>query len=281
MRMTDAPQDREINEDDSHRDIVRSVVKAFAIMESFSDLHKEATVSEIAATTGLGRAVVYRMAMTLEHIGYLERCRDGRSYRLSLKCLNIGMNSLAGQDVRSLTSPRLRDLVPRYADAASLAVLDGAHVVYIDRVEQGLDRSGLVRRIGSRIPVYGAAVGFALLAFLPREQQIEILGSQPRHKLSERTVTDLDELLEILEETNRRGYALSDQQNAFGLRTIAAPILDHTQTAIAAISVTIRAERLDMEAFQALSRDKLVETARQISQAMSALAEIQGKRTPS
>ncbi len=271
-------EETEEGEEEVNRDIVRSVVKAFSILESFTDLHKEATVSEIAAETGLGRAVVYRMAMTLEHIGYLERCRDGKSYRLSLKCLNIGMNALAGQDVRSLASPRLRDLVPRYADAASLAVLDGADVVYIDRVEQGLDRTGLVRRIGSRIPVYGAAVGFALLAFMPRERQIEILGSQPRHKLSERTVTDLDELLAILAETNQRGYATSDQQNAFGLRTIAAPVLDHTKTAVAAISVTIRAERLDMEAFQALSRDKVVGTACEISQAMCALAEMQGKR---
>ena len=260
------------------RDIVRSVVKAFRILESFTDLQKEATVSEIAAATGLGRAVTYRMAMTLEYIGYLERGRDGKSYRLSLRCLNIGMNSLAGQDVRSLASPRLRDLVPRYADAASLAILDGADVVYIDRVEQDLDRTGLVRRIGSRIPIYGAAVGFALLAFLPRERQIEILGSQPRRKLSEHTVTDLDELLEILMETNRRGYALSDQQNAFGLRTIAAPILDHTGMAVAAISGTIRAERLDMEAFLALSRDRIVDTAHQLSQATHALDEIQGKR---
>lgn len=260
------------------RDIVRSVVKAFQILESFTDLQKEATVSEIAATTGLGRAVVYRMAMTLEHIGYLERSHDGKNYRLSLRCLNIGMNSLAGQDIRSLTAPRLRDLVPRYADAASLAVLDGADVVYIDRVEQDLDRSGLVRRIGSRIPIYGAAIGFALLAFLPRERQIGILGSQPRRKLSEHTVTDLDELLEILAETNRRGYALSDQQNAFGLRTVAAPILDRNGMAIAAISATIRAERLDMEAFLALSCDKIVETAHHLSQAARALDEVQGKR---
>ena len=258
-----------------NRDIVRSVIKAFKILESFHGLYKEATISELASETGLGRAVVYRMVLTLEQIGYLERCREGKSFRLSFKCFDLGMNYLSGHDVRSLTSPKLHDFVPLYADASSLAILDGSDVVYIDRYEEGLDRSGLVRRIGSRIPVYGAAVGFALVAFLPREQQIEILGSKPREKLSERTVIDLDELLDILAETHERGYAASDQLNAYGLRTLAAPILDHNDKAVAAISITVRAERIDMEAFQALSLKRLLQVASELSNALKALAMTQ------
>ncbi len=256
------------------RDIVRSVVKAFHILESFTDTGTDRTVAEIARIAKVDRGVAYRMVATLEHLGYLERGRGERTFRLALKCMDLGMNALAGLDIRAIARPKLHDLVPRYTDAASLAVLDGAEVVYIDRVEERLNRSGLVRRIGSRIPVYGAAVGFALLAFLPRERQIAILGSRERVKLSERTVTGLDDILVILEATRQRGYALSDQQNAFGLRTLAAPIFDRNGMALASISATIAAERMDMEAFEALSAGKLVTAAQEISKAFNALSEV-------
>lgn len=258
----------------SERDIVRSVVKAFRILESFSDIGTDRTVAEIARAAGLDRGVAYRMVVTLEHIGYLEHGRGEKTYRLALKCMDLGLNALAGLDIRAIANSKLRDLVPDFADAASLAVLDGAEVVYIDRVEENLTRLGLVRRIGSRVPVYGSAVGFALLAHLPRERQIAILGSRERVKLSERTVTDLGGILQILEDTAARGYALSDQQNAFGLRTLAAPITDVGGNAIASISLTIAAERMDIEAFEMLAVPKLLETAQEVSRATQALSEV-------
>lgn len=258
----------------SERDIVRSVVKAFRILESFTGIGTDRTVAEIARAAGLDRGVAYRMVVTLQHLGYLEHGRGERSYRLALKCMDLGLNALAGLDIRAIANPKLRDLVPDFADAASLAVLDGAEVVYIDRVEENLLRLGLVRRIGSRIPVYGSAVGFALLAGLPRERRLSILGAVERVKLSERTVTDLNKLMKILDETHARGYAVSDQQNAYGLRTLAAPIVNEQGDAVASISVTVAAERMDMEAFEMLSAAKLLETAEEISRATQALSEV-------
>ncbi|MBT3361244.1 MAG: IclR family transcriptional regulator [Rhodospirillales bacterium] len=258
----------------SERDIVRSVVKAFRILESFTDIGTDRTVAEIARAAGFDRGVAYRMVVTLEHLGYLEHGRVEKTYRLALKCMDLGLNALAGLDIRAIANPKLRDLVPAFCDAASLAVLDGAEVVYIDRVEENLTRLGLVRRIGSRIPVYGTAVGFALLSHLPRERRISILGATERVKLSERTVTDLAGILEILEATAARGYAISDQQNAFGLRSLAAPIVDADGNAIASISATIASERMDMEAFELMAAPKLLETAGAVSKATQALSEV-------
>ncbi|MBL6945515.1 MAG: IclR family transcriptional regulator [Rhodospirillales bacterium] len=258
----------------SERDIVRSVVKAFRILEIFTDIGTDRTIAEIARAAGVDRGVAYRMVVTLEHLGYLEHGRADRTFRLALKCMDLGLNALAGLDIRAIANPKLRSLVPDFADAASLAVLDGAEVVYIDRVEENLTRLGLVRRIGSRVPVYGTAVGFALLSDLPRERQIAILGAVERVKLSERTVTDLSEILNILSQTAARGYAVSDQQNAFGLRTLAAPIADADGNAIASISLTIAAERMDMEAFELMAVPKLQETAQEISRATQALSEV-------
>jgi len=58
--------------------------------------------------------------------------------------------------------------------------------------------------------------------FLPRDQQRATLGASERVKLSERTLIDLDELLDRLDPGAGARYATSDGENAYGLRTVAA-----------------------------------------------------------
>jgi IclR family pca regulon transcriptional regulator len=104
----------------------------------------------------------------------------------------------------------LRDLVPSVSDAASLGALDGGDVIYLARVGTGLDRHKMDRRPGTRIPAYSAALGHIMLAHLPRDEQIQRLELRPRVKLSERTLTDLDALLDRLDLVRQQGYAVSD-----------------------------------------------------------------------
>ena len=71
-----------------------------------------------------------------------------------------------------------------------------------------------------------------------------------------------------LAEIHKRGYAISDQELAVGLRGVAAPIRDRSRRAVAAINVsgptsTISRERLEQDIMPAV-----VATAARISQAL-------------
>jgi IclR family pca regulon transcriptional regulator len=160
--------------------------------------------------------------------------------------------------LRTIVEPLLRDLVPEVGDAASLGILDGGDVIYLARVGAGLDRHKMDRRPGTRIPAYSAALGHAMLAHLARNEQIERLESRPRVKLSERTLTDLDALLARLDQVKKKGHAVSDGENAYGLRTLAMPILDAQGFVIAGLSVTVDAMRMDMPTFRDQALPKLM-----------------------
>jgi len=123
-------------------------------------------------------------------------------------------------------------------------------VIYLARVSTGLDRHKIDRRPGTRIPAYSAALGHVLLAYLPTDEQIRALEARPRIKLSERTLTDLDALLERLDRVRQQGHAVSDGENAYGLRTLAAPIFGAQGSVIAGLSVTVDATRMEMAAFR-------------------------------
>jgi IclR family pca regulon transcriptional regulator len=248
--MTAAPAAR--SPADNPKNVVNSVAKAFAVLQAFTPDQPALTISELAAASGLDRGTSFRLVHTLLALGYLAEA-PARRFRLTLKCLELGFIALSSQDLWAHAQPLLQECVPAVADAASLGMIEGADVVYLARVDRGLARHNIDRRPGRRVRAYGAALGHAMLAWLPEPQQVAILDSAERLKLSDRTLTDLDALLARLREVKARGYAVSDGENAYGLRTVAVPVFDASQRPIAGVSLTVDAQRMSLE--------RLVETA--------------------
>lgn len=243
---------------------VASVGKAFAVLQSFSSEAFELTLSEIAATADLDRGTAFRLIQTLVELGYLQPVPQSRRFRLGIACLDLGYTVLSHGSLRPMVEPLLRGLVPDVGDAASLGILDGGDVIYLARIGAGLDRHKMDRRPGTRIPAYSAALGHVMLAHLPRDEQIARLESRPRVKLSERTLTDLDALLARLDQVKKKGHAVSDGENAYGLRTLATPIFDAQGQVIGGLSVTVDAMRLDMVAFRDQALPRLMQVTAQV-----------------
>jgi IclR family pca regulon transcriptional regulator len=235
--------------DTNIKNVVQSAAKVFAVLRAFDVATPALTISEVAERAGLDRGTAFRLIHTLCGLGYLAPVPRSSRFRLTLQCLELGYTALSQTHLTRHAQPALFALVPDVADAASLGVLDGADVVYVERVQIESARDGLDRRIGRRFSAYASALGHAMLAYLPRERQIEILLARERVKLSERTLIDLDALLERLALVRRQGYAVSDGENAYGLRTVAAPLLDSDRTPCAGVSLTIAAERMSIDAF--------------------------------
>lgn len=250
------------------KNVVHSVAKAFAVLKTFQPALDELTISEIAARADLDRGTAFRLVHTLRDLGYVASVLGTKRFRLTLKCLELGYTALAHADLKRLSRPLLSDLVAEVCDAASLGVIDGTDVVYVERVQADLGRHRVDRRSGSRTGIYAAALGQAILAFETVATQRETFERTDLVKLSERTVTDIDALLARLAEIRERGWALSDGENAYGLRTVAAPIFDPQGRAVAAVSATVRSERFDLDGFVAVALPRVRAVAAELSEAL-------------
>ena len=124
------------------------------------------------------------------------------------------------------------------------------------------------RQPGSRTGAYAAALGHAILAWQPPDQARAVLQSSERVPLSDCTLTDLTLLQDRLAEVRSRGFAISDGENAFGLRTVAAPVFWPDGTVRAAISLTVRTSRQALDAFVAVSVPPLLDATRNLSSAV-------------
>lgn len=249
------------------KSVVNSVAKAFGVLHAFTPQQPAMTLSEVAAAAGLDRGTTFRLVHTMIMLGYLAEV-PGRKFRLTLKCLDLGFLALSSQDLWAHAQPLLRECVPETADAASVGMLEGADVVFLARADRGLGRYQIDRRPGRRIRAYGAALGHAMLAWLTESRQVEILESAERLKLSERTLTGLDELLARLRQVRAQGYAVSDGENAYGLRTVAVPVLDPVGHPVAGVSLTVESHRMSVEQLTASALPRAAAIATVLSRAV-------------
>jgi IclR family pca regulon transcriptional regulator len=254
----------------SGKNVVNSLGKGFRVLEAFTSEEPELVLAEVARRAELDNATTFRRLNTLVILGYVEKVPDTRHFRLTLKCLDLGFNAIARSDLRTQARPILRGLVGEMNEAASIGVLEGAEVVYIERMQAGMTRLGVNVRIGSRVPVHSTAIGHAILGFLAREDQERILAIAPSKKVTDRTVTDVKTLLQRFRRVRERGYAVSDQENVPGLCVLAAPILDSDGLPVAGLSVAAPAFRMPALAFEKAAAGPLLGAAQALSRGLSA-----------
>jgi IclR family transcriptional regulator, pca regulon regulatory protein len=255
---------------DSAKNTVNSLAKGFRILEAFTAQEPELTMAEVARKAGVDNATAFRFLNTLVGSGYVERVPDAKLFRLTTKVLDLGFNAIARSDLRTQARPILRSLVGEINEAASVGVIDGSNILYVERIQAGLARLGVDMRIGSRVPAYATAIGHAVLAWLPRPAQISVLQGQPRRQLTATTQTELDALLARLAQVKRRGYAVSNQETVPGLYVLAAPVLDSDGVPLAGISIAAPAIQTTLKDFEAAGARPIMQAAGALSRALQA-----------
>jgi len=252
-----------------NKSLVQSLAKGFQVLEAFDMNNVDLSLTQISKRTGLDAGTVFRLVNTLVLLGYLERGEEAKRYHLGLKVLDLGFNAIGRSDMRDVVRPFLRSLVGEVNEAASIGVLDGADIIYIERVHAGMARLGVDIHIGSRIPAYYTAIGHALLAHLPKEEAKRILNMRDRVRLTPMTLTKIGEIEKRLQEVRDRGYALSDQDAAPMLRVIAAPILDKDGHPMAALSVAQPSLHMTVDEFIAKAAVPVQKVAKDIGRVLS------------
>ena len=223
-------------------------------------------VTELAARIGAGKATAHRLVKTLEARGYVVQNADS-TYRLGPRCLYLAQGVEAGLDLRTAALPMLAGLRERTGETAQLTVFDEGDAVYVEQVVS-LKPVRSVGEVGGRAPAHCVSGGLALLAFGPVDNLAYMAaraGASPTAE-AERRLHDLDA---ELAETRERGYAVNRGGNNPDVGGVAAPVLDASGVAIAAISCCVPLFRLDEVGVDALG-EAVVDAAREVSALLGA-----------
>jgi IclR family pca regulon transcriptional regulator len=189
----------------------------------------------------LSRASVRRCLYTLEQLGYVSQ-QDGH-FALRPRVLHLGHAYFSSSAIVSLAQPVLDSLSARVHETSALAILDGTDILYLVRSE--------VQRVlthalgmGSRLPAYCTSTGRLLLAHQPQpilEAFFEHAELRPRTLL---TKISRPELEASFQRARDMDYVLIDEELEPGLRAIAVPVRSQAGVVLAAISVSVKANKV-------------------------------------
>lgn len=244
-------------------DFIEALARGLDVIKAFDATEPVLTMSELAERTGLARPTVRRILLTLEELGYVRSGRQG--FALTPRIVELGMAYVHSMGLWDVARPHMEALVAQTGESSSIAQLDGSDIVYVARV--AVPKIIALRvAIGTRFPAASTSLGKVLLAGLSPTEVERVLAEPTRSGVTARHTPDLDGLLAELQETRARGWCLTDEALAAGIRSIAAPLRDGSGQVVAALNVTVHAAETSVEVLRHEHLPRLLATAAAISE---------------
>ena len=223
----------------------KAVERALSMLELVSDSKKGLTNAVISRRLDIPKSSASYILRVLENRAYLRRNEAGK-YLLGLKLMRLKTNAHSHVDVRETAKPILAAFLKQSRlPEAHLAVLDNGRAVYIETAESDDSFIKMDIWVGHRLPVHTTAIGKALVAFLPYDQIIEILKVRGMDRKTKKSINSIPKFLLEAKKVREFGFAVDNEENAKGVRCIAAPIFDSRGDVIAAIGTSSTILQID------------------------------------
>lgn len=251
----------------SDNGFVRSVERVAALLEVLSQRRSPMRMIEIAQALDLPKSTTHGLLQTLQAKELVVR-DDNQRYRLSLRLFSLAATALELVDLPELARPAMEELSGRTGGTCNLAVLDGHHVLYIEKVEHRDSLVRLVTHVGTRIPAHVTALGKVLVDALPEAEREQWLTEHVFDRMTDHTLTSAETFREDLMGIAKRGFALDNQELHSAITGFAAPIRDHTGTVVAALSLTYLGSNMNAAEKKKLG-SQIVQAADAVSTALS------------
>jgi len=284
---------------DSSPDFIEALARGLDVIRAFQPGQPAMSLAKVAGAAGLARPTARRILLTLEQMGYvravepLEQMGDvravdrkpvdrkpvdrkpvdrkpvdrkpvDRKYELTPRVLELGMSYVLSRNLWEVARPHMERLVARTHESSSIAQLDGPDIVYVARVAVP-KIVALAVTIGTRFPAMQTSLGKVLLAALPPEEVEHVLAEPSRSGITPRILPGSEERAATLREVRARGWALTDEELAAGIRSVAAPLRDGDGQVIASLNVNTHAAETPVDVLTGEYLPLLLQTAGAIS----------------
>lgn len=215
---------------------IKSVGKAFALLECLAADDTCVSLPSMAKRCGLSVATAHRLLATLESVGAVVHTGPGE-YSIGLRLLEIARRSSFETLLASATTPILNRITRATGSTAHVAVLDQeCMVTYVARSANRATR--IPTSPGIKLEAYCSGLGKVLLADLPACERDTYLSEGPFPPLTPHTICEPEALGRELAAVHDRRFAVDDCEMFDNLRCVAVPILNPDGRVVAALSAS-------------------------------------------
>ncbi|MFT4247875.1 MAG: IclR family transcriptional regulator C-terminal domain-containing protein [Pseudomonas sp.] len=254
-------------EADVPRDFVGSVAHGLAVLRSFDRDHRQMTLSEVSARTGMTRAGARRYLLTLAHLGYVEQ--NERLFRLTPKVLELGYAFMATLPLAELAQPYLDSMTKAMGETTAIAVLENDSIVHLARAMPQRQLAPIVT-IGRHFSALFNSTGRMLIACQDDAAIDAWLAKCKAERLTQWTITDKKKLRAEIALARKNQYAIVNQESEEGVCSLAVPVKNRRGEAVAAVNVITNVATVSRKELLEKFLPMLREGADQLAVAISA-----------
>ncbi|NJM33369.1 MAG: helix-turn-helix domain-containing protein [Rhodomicrobium sp.] len=251
-------------------DTVQSLQRALNLLNALAASDRGLTLSEAARRGGLAVSTAHRLLSTLQKEHFVRFDAERGVWMVGVQSFIVGSAFLRARDLTAIARPVMRDLMERSGETVNLAVEDRGEAIYIAQIESRMTMRAIARP-GGRTAMHASGVGKALLAAMAEKDAERVLLQHGLTGATEKTITKAARLASDLKITRERGFAIDDEENAIGLRCVAAAIFDENAQPIAAISLSGPTARIGDGNLESLG-EAVREAAKKITSALGGIA---------
>ncbi len=221
-------------------------VRALEVVEAIAESDHPMTVVDLMDLTGLPKATLHRMVNVLETEGFLRLDLSGRGYVGGHRLAKLARLTLATTAERSYRHGILAAVSREIGETCNIVISRGAEMFYTDRVETEWPLRHQLP-IGSTVPAHCTASGKLYLSSLSKRQTANLVSVLPMEKFTGNTITDRDELMNVLTQMRKDRVGLDNEEFIEGMVAVAVPITDDKGRMLAALAFHAPTVRMDLK----------------------------------
>ncbi|GAA0251409.1 IclR family transcriptional regulator [Actinomadura nitritigenes] len=232
----DRADDAPARSDAESKNVLSSARRVLQGLQVIAEAREPVTLAALADALGTSEVAAYRVACTLIAEGYVRQAPSRRAgYELTWKIVEMATARLERTELRTVAAERLAALAEHYAESITVAIPDGDHVVFVDKVNANRDVQ-FYCDIGKRLPLHVGAASRAILAHGPERLSGQYL-SRTLTTFTDATPLEPDAIRADLERIRNIGYAVSIGDVEVGISAIAAPIVNARSEILGAAAI--------------------------------------------
>lgn len=210
---------------------------ALEILQYISVQPKGVSFKEICTITDLPKSSVHNLVQTMCNMDFLQKKENYNSYRIGLKCFEVGNAYLSTNPFYATARDIVESLSAHCNQTAHFGILNGHDTIYLYKFDSNQPLR-IVSHIGKRIPAHATAIGKALLSGYSKSELSDLYKDYKLKPMTEHTITSFDALEAQIEEIRKTKIAYESEESSPYIRCMAVPIQNKEGIVIAAISIS-------------------------------------------
>lgn len=240
--------------------------RALLLLEIIAKADTPLTLNELMVAIELPKATTHRFVALLEQLEFVQRTADGRRFEIGHRLTSLALDAMCHAFQLAPRRVLLSALVKETGETCNITMLDGDHLIYLDRVESDWPLQFRLK-IGSHVPLHCTASGKLFLALGPPSLRKALFRTQPLQRYTPQTLTIAAKLEPELDVIRKTGIGTDREEFMDGMTAAAVPVYDTKGRIFATVAVHGPSTRLPLSRAVSLA-PALKRVARAIEQTL-------------